>query len=129
MKAKPPRFGGEKYGDSDDPHYQTKSGNEYIIGNGKRNKRTVWTVSTKPYTGAHFATFPCGLVEPCVLAGCPVNGTVLDPFGGSGTVGEVCRLNQRNAILIELNKEYEPLIRQRIGADIPELTSFEEVKI
>jgi len=67
--------------------------------------------------------------EPCVLAGCPVNGTVLDPFGGSGTVGEVCRLNQRNAILIELNKEYEPLIRQRIGADIPELTSFEEVKI
>lgn len=91
-----------------------------------RNKRSVWHISTTPYKGAHFATFPIALAEPCILAGCPINGTVLDPFGGSGTVGEVCRLNQRNAILIELNPEYEPLIKTRICAENPELTAFVE---
>jgi site-specific DNA-methyltransferase (adenine-specific) len=90
----------------------------------KANRRSVWTINTKPYKGAHFATFPIELVEPCILAGCPAGGTVLDPFGGSGTVGECCRLNQRNAILIELNKEYEPLIQKRIGSDTPELAEY-----
>jgi DNA modification methylase len=73
MKAVGPRFGGNKFGDSDDPKHATKSGNVYQIpdANGRRNRRSVWTVSTKPYRGAHFATMPPDLVEPCLLAGCP----------------------------------------------------------
>ena len=56
----------------------------------ERNKRSVWTVPSKGYREAHFATYPPDLIRPCVLAGCPVSGVVLDPFGGSGTTGEVC---------------------------------------
>jgi len=78
-----------------------------------RNKRTVWTVATAPYSGAHFATFPPALITPCILAGCPMGGTVLDPFGGSGTTGEVAEINGRNAVLIELNPEYVELARKR----------------
>ena len=55
----------------------------------KSNKRSVWEVTAKPYSGAHFATFPPDLIKPCILAGCPTGGTVLDPFGGSGTTGMV----------------------------------------
>lgn len=81
----------------------------------KRNRRSVWTVTTKPFRGAHFATFPPDLIEPCILAGCPENGTVLDPFGGAGTTGLVaCELN-RKAILCELNPEYVKMSRDRIG--------------
>lgn len=124
--------GSDKYANSVVPgkkeHTMAARGHERwqrgINGEFVRNKRSVWNINTTPYKGAHFATFPKQLVEPCILAGCPVGGTVLDPFGGSGTVGEVCRIHQRNAVLIELNPEYEPLIKQRIGADVPELTSF-----
>ncbi len=80
-----------------------------------RNKRSVWTVTTKPYKGAHFATFPPDLIAPCILAGCPAGGTVLDPFGGSGTTGEVAAGNGRNAILIELNASYCSLAKSRNG--------------
>tara|TARA_R100001082_G_scaffold1404_3_gene1229 strand:+ start:23259 stop:24338 length:1080 start_codon:yes stop_codon:yes gene_type:complete len=80
----------------------------------KRNKRSVWTVTTKPFKGAHFATFPMDLIEPCVLAGCPENGTVLDPFGGSGTTGIVANSHNRKAVLIELNTEYIEIARKRI---------------
>jgi len=80
----------------------------------KRNKRSVWTVTTKPFKGAHFATFPMDLIEPCVLAGCPENGTVLDPFGGSGTTGIVANNHNRKAVLIELNTEYIEIAKQRI---------------
>lgn len=79
-----------------------------------RNKRSVWTVSTKPYKGAHFATFPPDLIEPCVLAGAPRGGIVLDPFAGSGTTGMVAKRHDREAILIELNPDYVPLIRERL---------------
>jgi DNA modification methylase len=73
-------------------------------------------VSTRsPIKGAHFAVFPSALVEPCLLAGCPIGGTVLDPFAGSGTVGEVARQHGRDAILIELNPEYIKLIEKRVG--------------
>ena len=85
-----------------------------IGANPKRNKRSVWTVTTKPFKGAHFATFPMDLIEPCVLAGCPENGTVLDPFGGSGTTGIVASNHNRKAVLIELNTEYIEIARQRI---------------
>lgn len=80
-----------------------------------RNKRSVWTVTTKPYKGAHFATFPRDLIEPCILAGCPVGGVVLDPFGGSGTTAEVSLKHRRKAILCELNPEYIKLIHQRMN--------------
>ena len=79
-----------------------------------RNKRSVWTVATKPYKGAHFATFPPALIEPCILAGCPRLGTVLDPFGGSGTTGQVALSKERSAVLVELNSSYIPLINERI---------------
>ena len=81
-----------------------------------RNRRSVWTVATKPYAGAHFATFPPDLIEPCILAGSPVGGTVLDPFGGSGTTAGVAMRNGRNAILCELNPEYAALMPERIAA-------------
>lgn len=81
---------------------------------GKRNKRSVWTVNTRPFKGAHFATFPPALIEPCILAGCPVGGTVLDPFGGAGTAGLVADKLNRNAVLIELNPEYARMAEQRI---------------
>lgn len=78
-----------------------------------RNKRDVWTVPTAPYSGAHFATFPPALITPCILAGCPQGGTVLDPFGGSGTTGEVSEANGRNSVLIELNEQYIELAKRR----------------
>ena len=90
-----------------------------IGANPKRNKRSVWTVTTKPFKGAHFATFPPDLIEPCVLAGCPENGTVLDPFGGAGTTGLVAQQHNRNAVLIELNPEYAEMSRNRIYNDAP----------
>lgn len=81
----------------------------------RRNKRSVWTVAPQPYRGAHFATFPAKLIEPCILAGCPMDGTVLDPFGGSGTTGAVALGHGRNAILIELNPDYGTLIERRLA--------------
>jgi DNA modification methylase len=73
---------------------------------GERNIRSVWTIATQPYPGAHFATFPPKLVEPCVKAGCPSGGVVLDPFGGSGTTGMVAQSLGRRAVLIDLNGDY-----------------------
>jgi len=72
----------------------------------KRNKRTVWTISTKPYRGAHFATFPPDLVEPCVLAGSAEGDIVLDPFCGTGTVGVVCEKYGRRFIGVDLSFKY-----------------------
>jgi DNA modification methylase len=80
---------------------------------GTRNKRSVWTVPTAPFSEAHFATFPPDLIKPCILAGCPVGGTVLDPFGGSGTTGMVALELGRKAVLIELNPAYVEMQRQR----------------
>jgi DNA modification methylase len=84
-----------------------------------RNKRSVWTVTTQPFKEAHFATFPPKLIEPMVKAGCPVGGTVLDPFGGAGTTGLVADRLGRNAILIELNPDYCEMARRRIRDDAP----------
>ena len=79
----------------------------------KRNIRSVWTITTQPYSQAHFATFPPKLIEPCILAGCPENGIVLDPFIGSGTVAQVATLHRRNWIGIELNPDYIKLADKR----------------
>lgn len=84
-----------------------------------RQPRSVWTVPTKPFGGAHFATFPPDLIEPCIKAGCPKDGTVLDPFGGAGTTGLVSDRLGRNAILIELNPEYANLASDRVYDDAP----------
>lgn len=82
-------------------------------GNG-RNRRSVWNVNTQPFPEAHFATFPEELIRPCILAGCPEGGTVLDPFGGSGTTGIVALSYLRNAILIEINPAYVDIAIKRI---------------
>ena len=80
----------------------------------KRNRRSVWTVATKPYKGAHFATFPPDLIRPCILAGCPKDGTVLDPFGGAGTTALVASQEGRKAVLCELNPDYIALAHKRL---------------
>ena len=81
----------------------------------KRNKRSVWVVSTKPFKESHFATFPEALILPMVLAGCPKGGTVFDPFMGAGTVGLVAMKQNRNYVGIELNPEYIKMAEKRIA--------------
>jgi len=94
------------------------------------NKRSVWTVTTKPYSGAHFATFPPDLVEPMVLAGCMEGGVVLDPFCGSGTVGMVCRKHKRKFVGLDLSIKYLSELalprseEQQTKASIEELPLF-----
>lgn len=80
-----------------------------------RNKRSVWTVTTKPYSGAHFATFPPDLIEPCILAGSKAGDIVLDPFNGSGTTGSVALKHHRDYIGCELNPEYIELTHKRFS--------------
>lgn len=94
---------------------------------GMRNRRTVWTIPTHPFRGAHFATFPPALVEPCVLAGCPIDGTVLDPFNGAGTTGIVALRSQRNYIGCELNPAYAAISEARIREDAPMLNDVSVV--
>jgi DNA modification methylase len=95
------------------------NGNMKAVGNKEtKNKRNVWTVTTKPCKEAHFATFPKDLIEPCIKAGCPEGGLVLDPFGGSGTTGIVAAQNNRNAVLIELNQKYIDIAKKRIDKEL-----------
>ena len=116
------KFGGNKYGDSNDSHFQTYSGNAWqqrVITNGEtsipiRNKRDVWSVSVNGYKEAHFATYPEKLVEPCVLAGSKPGDTILDPFNGSGTTRVVALRNNRNYIGIDLNEEYIQISQKRL---------------
>jgi DNA modification methylase len=113
--------------------YYDKNGR--LIGGGKANKKSVWTVTTQSFKGAHFATFPEKLVEPCVLAGCPINGIILDPFCGSGTTGVVALRNNRNFIGIELNPEYVKIAEKRMAPfaqpvlPLSESTKDEEIPI
>jgi DNA modification methylase len=98
---------------------------------GMRNKRSVWNVATQPFAEAHFATFPPTLIEPCILAGCPAGGTVLDPFGGAGTTGLVADRLGRSAILIELNPDYATMAERRIKTDagmLAEVTTLSQAK-
>ena len=88
---------------------------EYKVYDGFRNRRSVWTVTTKPFNGAHFATFPPDLIEPCVLAGSRPGDLVLDPFGGAGTTALVARNHNRRAVLIELNPAYVEIAEKRVG--------------
>jgi DNA modification methylase len=88
------------------------------------NKRSVWTIATKPFKGAHFATFPPSLITPCILAGCPEGGIVLDPFFGSGTTGEVAAKLMRKWIGIELNPKYIEIAERRTAQ-----TTLSEVQL
>jgi DNA modification methylase len=90
------------------------NGTMNAVGGEKRNKRSVWAVATQSYSEAHFATYPPELIKPCILAGCPEGGTVLDPFGGSGTTAQVASNLNRNAILCELNPEYVEIAKGRL---------------
>lgn len=115
MKAVFPRYGGKKYTEHPEQFYRTKSGSLYLP-RPKRNKRDVWTIPTASYKEAHFATFPERLVEPCILAGCPAGGIVLDPFIGSGTIGYVAHRLGRHYIGCEINQDYRELALKRIAA-------------
>jgi DNA modification methylase len=119
----PVKLGGTK-GDNyepqeGDPNYRNGAhqwGRELDFSKGgQRNRRSVWTVNTKPYSGAHFATFPPELIEPCILAGSRPGDVVLDPFGGSGTTAAVAVGHGRRAVLCELNPEYAALAVERVG--------------
>ena len=96
-----------------------------VYGQEKKNKRSVWTVNAKGYKGAHFAVYPEELVTPCVLAGCPQDGTVFDPFTGSGTTAVVALKNGRNYIGTELNPEYIKIAEARIQESVPQ--TLEEI--
>jgi DNA modification methylase len=114
-RYKAPFFAGEKHesgGYSATGATHTKGIKEF---DGNRNKRSVWTVTTKPYAGAHFAVFPSDLIEPCILAGAPVGSIVLDPFMGSGTTAQVAQNLGRQYLGCELNTEYEALQKKRLS--------------
>ena len=89
-----------------------------------RNKRDVWSINVKPCKEAHFATYPEELVAPCILAGCPQKGVVLDPFMGSGTTGIVANKLGRQFVGIELNPEYIEMAERRIGLEKQQLKLF-----
>jgi DNA modification methylase len=101
------------------------NGNMKAVGSENRNKRSVWTVTTKPYAGAHFAVFPSDLIEPCILAGAPVGGVVLDPFMGSGTTAQVAQNLGRKYLGCELNIDYKDLQNQRLSQTALELVCCE----
>ena len=100
-------------------HY--KANGELINPNGTRNKRSVWSVITKPYSEAHFATFPTKLIEPCIFAGSREGDTVLDPFFGAGTTGLVCEQYNRKWIGIEISEKYCEIAAKRIESEASQL--------
>lgn len=95
-------------------HQLGRSSDRDRVDDGMRNKRSVWTVATASFKGAHFATFPPDLIRPCVQAGSPRDGLVLDPFGGAGTTALVAMQEGRKSVICELNPEYAALARQRL---------------
>lgn len=127
-KKGPQTFGGKKARDGQesggDPRngHRTDENSQWgkVWDNEKptRNKRTVWTVATKPFREAHFATFPEELIYDCIKAGCPENGIVLDPFMGAGTTGLVARKLNRNFVGIELNPEYIEIAESRLSKEL-----------
>jgi DNA modification methylase len=94
-----------------------------------RNRRSVWTIPAQSFSGAHFAVFPPALIDPCILAGAPEGGLVLDPFAGSGTVGVVCRKHKRRFVGIELNPDYARMARGRLGEDVVEGTETSNMSL
>jgi DNA modification methylase len=101
---------------------------ERVWGTETKNKRSVWSIPVASYSEAHFATYPPELIKPCILAGCPEGGTVLDPFGGSGTTAQVASNLNRNAILCELNPEYVDIAKGRLHDSLGMFLDMEIVK-
>lgn len=97
---------------------RNSNGTEYVNPDGKANKRSVWTVVTKPFSEAHFATFPQELIVDCIKAGCPENGVVLDPFMGAGTTALVASKLNRNYIGFELNPDYIKIAEKRLQNEL-----------
>ena len=97
---------------------QTRKPKYWPDGHTGANKKSVWTVATVPYHNAHFAVFPEKLIIPCILAGCPKDGVVLDPFGGSGTVAAMAKKYNRRAISIDLKADYIQLQKDRIKQEV-----------
>jgi DNA modification methylase len=108
------KFVGQKFSDTRGGFSRIEQGKTYPT----RNKRSVWTVTTQPYPGAHFATFPPKLIEPCILAGCPKGGVVLDPFMGAGTTALVAKDHNRRFIGIEINPDYVAICKKRIAQEM-----------
>jgi DNA modification methylase len=90
-----------------------------VLVSDSRNRRSVWTVATRPYKGAHFATFPPALIEPCILAGSRPGDIVLDPFMGSGTTAQVALQHGRQYLGCELNPQYAALQEERLKMQLP----------
>jgi DNA modification methylase len=125
MKAVAPRYGGNKYTADPKQFYRTKSGNTYEF-HECRNKRDVWTVSTRPFKEAHFATFPPELIKPCILAGCPEGGTVCDPFTGSGTTLVTANELNRNCVGFDINPVYCDMANKRKSEAMAQQSLFRE---
>jgi len=98
-----------------------------IIG-ATRNRRSVWTIPTQPFAGAHFATYPVALITPCILAGCPKGGVVLDPFMGAGTTAIAAVMNQRQYLGCELNPKYKDIAEKRIQDECGLMMMFGKVE-
>lgn len=111
----------KRYADAQPQHGGDSERKPYLT----RNKRDVWKISTAAFPGSHFATFPEALVEPMLLAGCPKEGVVLDPFFGAGTVGVVAQRLGRNWIGCDINPEYVDLARHRIDGRLQEYLARE----
>jgi len=113
----PAVYAGQMRGGSTNRYEQNNAGMDCKVYD-TRNKRSVWSVQSKPFKGAHFATYPPELIEPCVLAGCPVGGTILDPFNGAGTTGLVAQKHRRSYIGIELNSDYCEITKNRLSQQL-----------
>lgn len=113
-----------QYDADDGEQHRTKAGLLNVEARETRNRRSVWTVGSKPFTETHFATYPPDLIEPCILAGSPAGGTILDPFFGAGTTGLVAEQNGRDCIGIELNPEYVEIARKRLGMSLEQPQSI-----
>jgi DNA modification methylase len=100
-------------------HYDAAAIREPANDGETRNARSVWTIPTEPIEEAHIAVMPRALARRCILAGCPVGGTVLDPFGGAGTVAVEATALGRNAVICELNPAYVEIARRRVAAEVP----------
>jgi len=109
----------KKAGSQDDKYGSHNNGAPEIVCDGTRNKRTVWTITTRPYSGAHFATMPPQLAELCIKAGSKMGDLVLDPYTGAGTTGLVAQHLRRSFVGCELNPEYAALAEKRIRMDSP----------
>ena len=110
-------------------HQMGRSSDAERVDDGRRNRRSVWTVATRPYKGAHFATFPPALIEPCILAGSRLGDIVLDPFMGSGTTAQVAIQHGRQYLGCELNPEYSALQQERIAKAMPAIVDDPQMSL